>query len=62
MTYEEVYDNIVKRDYNDMHKKVGALKRTKDQVYIDTTNLTVDEEVAIIEKIVKGDDNEKNDR
>ena len=55
MSYEEVYDNIEKRDYNDMHKEVGSLTRTSDQVYIDTTNLTVDEEVEIIEKIVKGD-------
>jgi len=54
-TYEEVYENIEKRDYNDMHKEVGALKRTDDQIYIDTTNLTVQEEVDIIKKIVGGD-------
>ena len=29
--------------------------RTDDQVYIDTTNLTLEEEVAIVEKIVNGD-------
>ena len=56
MSYEEVIENIKTRDYNDMHKPVGALKRTDDQVYIDTTNLTVEEEVAIIEKIVKEDE------
>ena len=50
MTYEEVYKNIEERDYNDMHKKVGALKRTDDQIYIDTTNLTIEEEVEIIKK------------
>lgn len=59
MTYEEVLDNIKKRDYNDMHKEVGSLMRTEDQIYIDTTNLTVEEEVEIIEKIVKGDNNEE---
>ena len=62
MSYEEVYDNIAKRDYNDMHKEVGALKRTDEQIYIDTTNLSVDEEVAIIEKVIKGDKDEENDR
>ncbi len=61
MSYEEVYDNIVKRDYDDMHKKVGALTRTDDQIYIDTTNLTVEDEVDIIEKIVRGDKNEENE-
>ena len=53
MTYQEVYQNILDRDYNDMHKEVGSLTRTDDQIYIDTTNLTVDEEVAIIEKVIK---------
>ena len=38
-----------------MHKEVGSLMRTDDQVYIDTTNLTIEEEVSIIEKIVKGE-------
>ncbi len=56
MSYEEVLENIKKRDYNDMHKEVGSLTRTDDQIYIDTTNLTVDEEVAIIEKVIKGDE------
>lgn len=55
MTYQEVYDNIQKRDYNDMHKEVGSLMRTDEQIYIDTTNLTVEEEVNIIEKIVRGE-------
>lgn len=55
MTYEEVYENIQKRDYNDMHKPVGALKRTDDQIYIDTTNLTVEEEVNLIKKVIEGD-------
>lgn len=55
MTYEEVYENIKKRDYNDMHKEVGSLIRTKDQIYIDTTNLTVEEEIEIIRKVIEGD-------
>ena len=55
MSYEEIYDNIQKRDYNDMHKEVGALTRTEEQIYIDTTNLTVEEEVEIIGKIIEGD-------
>lgn len=56
MTYKEVYESIKERDYNDMHKEVGALKRTNDQIYIDTTNLTIEEEVKIIKNIVKGDE------
>ena len=56
MSYEEVYENIKARDYNDMHKEVGSLMRTDDQIYIDTTNLTVDEEVEIIEKVVNNEE------
>ena len=62
MSYEEVYENIEKRDYNDMNKEVGALKRTDDQIYIDTTDLTVEEEVEIIKNIIKGDENEEINR
>lgn len=54
MSYEEVKDSIIKRDYNDMHKEVGALKRTDDQIYIDTTNMTIDEVVEEILKNIEG--------
>ena len=55
MTYEEIIENIKKRDYNDMHKEVGSLIRTTDQIYIDTTNLTIDEVVNSIIKIIEGE-------
>lgn len=53
MTEDEIRENMEKRDYNDMHKKVGALKRTNDQIYIDTSNISIDEVVNKIIKIVK---------
>ena len=62
LTYEEVIENIKARDYTDMHKEVGSLMRTDDQIYIDSSNLTVEEEVAIVEKVIKGDRNEKTNR
>ena len=49
MSESEIRDNIAKRDYNDMHKKVGALKK----IYIDTSNMTIDEVVNKIVNIVK---------
>ena len=52
MTADEIRENMEKRDYNDMHKKVGALKRTNDQIYIDTSNISIDEVVnEIIEDV-----------
>ena len=56
MTYEEILENIKMRDYNDSHKEVGSLTRTNEQIYIDSTNLTIPEVVKIITDIVKGDE------
>lgn len=56
MTYEEILENIKMRDYNDSHKEVGSLTRTDEQIYIDSTNLTIPEVVKIIIDIVKGDE------
>ena len=47
-TMEEITENIKFRDYNDMHKPVGALTRTDDQVYIDSTNMTISEVVDFV--------------
>ena len=52
-SYEETLESIKKRDYNDMHKKTGALIRTEDAIYIDSTNLTIDEVVDKIRKIIE---------
>ena len=49
MSLEEIKDNIEKRDYNDMHKEVGSLTRTNEQIYIDSTNMTIEE---VVDKIV----------
>lgn len=54
MTYEEVLENVKMRDYNDMHKKVGALKKAEDAIIIDSTNLTIEEVTdKVIEEIEK---------
>lgn len=51
-TYEEVLENVKMRDYNDMHKKVGALKKAQDSIVIDSTDLTIDEVVKKIKNII----------
>lgn len=50
MTYEEVINNIKSRDYNDMNKKVGALKKADDAIVIDSSNLTIEQVTDIIKK------------
>jgi len=52
-TYEEILKNINERDYIDMNKPQGALIRTDDQIYIDSTNMTIDEVVDEVLKHIK---------
>ncbi len=40
ITYEEVLKSIKKRDKNDKNRKVSPLKKTRDSLLINTTNLT----------------------
>ncbi len=58
MSYDEIYENIKSRDYNDSHKEVGSLMKTNEQYYIDSTNLTIDEVVEKFIKVIEGDKNE----
>ena len=52
-SYDEILENIKKRDYNDMHKEVGSLTRTEDAVYIDSTDLTIDEVVNKMIEVIE---------
>ena len=52
-TYEEVLKNIIDRDKRDSTRKIAPLKNADDAIYIDNTNLTIDEVKDIIIKIVK---------
>ena len=49
---EEIKKSIEERDYADMHKEVGSLMRTDEQTYIDTSNMTIDEVVEEIRKVI----------
>ena len=53
MTFEEVLENIQKRDKNDKEKEIGALRIAEDAIYVDTTNLTIDEVKEKIKQIIE---------
>lgn len=53
MTYEEILENIKKRDENDKAKPIGALKQAEDAVYIDSSDLSIDEVVERIIGVIK---------
>ena len=52
MTYEEVLTSIRARDKNDREKEVGALKIAEDAIYLDTTDLTIEEVKEKVKKIL----------
>lgn len=53
VTYEDVLKNIKARDKNDKEKEVGALKIAEDAIYLDTTNLSIEEvKEKVKEKII----------
>ena len=64
MSYEEVLENIKKRDKNDKEKEFGALKVADGATVIDTTKLSikqVEKEISkIIDKKLKEKKKEKN--
>lgn len=53
ITYEEVLDSMQKRDANDKAKEMGALKIADDAIILDNTNLTIEQTVDEIERIIE---------
>lgn len=45
MTEEEIRLNLMDRDYQDMNRQEGPLKKAEDAIVIDTSHLTIEEQV-----------------
>lgn len=52
VTFEETLEAMKKRDYNDMHKPVGALKIAEDAIVVDTTKMTIEEVKEKVKEII----------
>ena len=52
ISYEEVVKNIQLRDKTDREKEIGALKIAEDAVYIDTSNMSIEEEKDVVKQII----------
>lgn len=52
-SFEEVLENIRMRDKQDMEKQIGALKIADDAIVVDTSNLSIEEVVLKISKIIE---------
>ena len=52
VSFEDVLENIKKRDENDKHKEIGSLKIAEDAVIVDSTKLSIEEMADVVEKII----------
>ncbi len=52
-SYEEVLASVKKRDKIDSEREIAPLKQADDAIYIDSSNMTIDEVVETICKIIK---------
>ena len=51
--YQTVLEDIEKRDYNDMNRKIAPLKKSKDAILLDTTTLSMEDTKNKIIEIIK---------
>ena len=51
--YETVLKEIIQRDYQDTHRPIAPLKMCRDSIKLDTSDMTIDEVVAEMRRIVK---------
>ena len=55
LSYEEVLKDIIERDNKDINRKLYPLKIVEDAIVVNTDNLTFEEVVESIIKIIKGE-------
>lgn len=51
--YETIKADIEERDYQDMNREISPLKQADDAVLVDTSDMSIDEVVDFIKKIIK---------
>lgn len=50
-TFDEIVKNIEERDHQDMTREYDPLIKSDDAIEVDTTNLTIEEQVEVIENL-----------
>ena len=52
-SYEEVLEKIKERDKRDSTREIAPLKKAEDAIYVDSTNLNIDQVVEEVINIIK---------
>lgn len=60
VTYKDILEDIIKRDYQDSHRETAPLKPSDDGVILDSSNLNFEEVVDEFVKIISGKMGETN--
>ena len=50
--YDQILKDIRQRDYQDTHRDSAPLKMTRDSVKLDTSDMTIDQVIAAMKKII----------
>ena len=51
--YDTIFKEVQERDYQDSHREVSPLRQAEDAVYLDTSDLNIDEVVDAVAGIIK---------
>lgn len=49
-TYEEILEDVNRRDYADSHREFAPLKPAEDAIHLDTSDMSIDE---VVEKVIE---------
>ena len=52
VNYDQILKDIRQRDYQDTHRDIAPLKMTRDSVKLDTSDMTIDQVIAAMKKII----------
>ena len=52
VSFKDVYDDMVKRDYNDSHREIAPLKQADDAVVADTTGFEPEQSLELLLNII----------
>lgn len=53
VSYEAVKENLQHRDHIDSNRAVSPLRQAEDAVYLDNTNLNIEEQLAMVKALVR---------
>lgn len=51
--YEQVFEEMIQRDYNDSNRAIAPLKPAEDSVLLDTTGRTLEESIDLVIELIK---------